>query len=293
MVCSLAPKILLSCLVAGLVFFSEALAATPPAPGYKISKGHIPTQCSDSDVSQGASVYGTNYGYYYSSKSKAWVQNAWCYPVWGNLKASEPQLVTAGEAITIYATPTGGSNSAEYAPQTRSISWQYTGKLVSGCGSSDLACTFIPFKKKQKEWQWTDVYVTMPRTFFIDHPGSNCAGQHICAGFSTKAWTFVGTPPCGTPSSKTVEVAMLNKTFIPSSVLVDPGTTVRMCNQDPFPQKPYAPDNSKFGNKTLNTGECINFKVPKTPVSKRANTLIYDALHTKMRLKIVIVPNKC
>lgn len=270
-----------------------AVAAPPPAPGYQIPKGNIPYACTEGDFNSGASAYGTNYGYYYSAKLKQWVSTAWCFPVWGYLAASQPQIVTVGEAITVYATPKDGSNSTEYAPQTASISWNYPGKIVSGCGPSDLACTFIPFTKGSKEWQWVEVHVTMPRTFFIDHPGSNCAGQHICAGFSTNAWTFVGTPPCDEQSKTTVQVSMKNKTFVPSQVLVTPGTKIQLCNDDPFPQRPYTPDNSNWGNRKLQPGKCITFTVPKTLTRKRGNIQIFDAIHTRMRLKIVIEKNAC
>jgi hypothetical protein len=39
--------------------------------------------------------------------------------------------------------------------------------------------------------------VTMPRTFFVDSPGSNCAGQHLCAGAATQSWGVVGVAPKG------------------------------------------------------------------------------------------------
>ena len=35
----------------------------------------------------------------------------------------------------------------------------------------------------------------MPRTFFVDSPGSNCAGQHLCGGATTNAWAFAGVEP--------------------------------------------------------------------------------------------------
>jgi hypothetical protein len=35
----------------------------------------------------------------------------------------------------------------------------------------------------------------MPRTYFIDSKGSNCQGAHICAGFATNAYSFVGVRP--------------------------------------------------------------------------------------------------
>ncbi len=280
-------------LVGGM--FSPVLAA-PSAPGHEVSKGFVAGACTESDFSLGASAYSTNYGYYFSKKSKQWIRNAWCHPVWGNLTASATQLVTAREAITVYATPNGGSNSAEYAPQTNSISWSYPGTLVSGCGHSDLACTFIPFPKKSKEWQWADVHVTMPRTFFIDSGGQFCAGLHLCPGVTTNAWAFVGSPPCGEQTSKSalVNVTMKNKSYVPTSVLVEPGDRIRMCNEDPFPQRPYTPDNGNWGNKRLMPGECITYKIPKLAANKkRANIIFYDALHINMRLKVVVKKSQC
>jgi hypothetical protein len=68
---------------------------------------------------------------------------------------------------------------------------------VSGCGNDDLRCTVVFVKKAAAEWQWGEFHVSMPRTFFVDSPGSNCAGQHLCAGVTTNAWSFVGVPPRG------------------------------------------------------------------------------------------------
>ncbi len=267
--------------------------AVPAAPGFERAKGALPYACTESDFGAGASAYSANYGYYYSPKAKQWISTAWCYPVWGFLAASGAQIVRVGEAITVYASPKDGSNSAEYAPLTGTISWSYPGRIISGCGPSDLACTFVPFSKGSKEWQWSEVHVTMPRTFFIDSPGSNCAGQHICAGFSTNAWTFVGTPPCGEQPKATAVVSMKNKTFVPEQVLVTPGSKVQMCNNDPFPQRPFAPSNSNWGDRKLQPGQCITFTVPKKISRKRANIEIFDAIHTRMRLKIVIEKGNC
>jgi len=283
----------LAALCASLVLVQSLYAAPSAAPGFQVTKGASPEACTEGDFGAGASAYGPNYGYYYSAKSKQWVSTAWCYPVWGFLAASAPQIVTVGEAITVYAMPKDGSNSAEYAPLTSSISWDFPGQLVSGCGNADLACTFIPFDDSSKEWQWTSVHVTMPRTFFIDHPGSNCAGQHICAGFYTNAWTFVGTPPCNEQPKRTVRVTMKNKTFVPQQVLVKPGTKIEMCNEDPFPQRPYTPFNQNWGGRKLQPGQCITFTTPKSIARKRANIEIFDEIHTRMRLKVVIEKNVC
>ena len=92
------------------------------------------------------------------------------------------------------------SNSAQYAPETKSISWTFPGQRVSGCGNADLTCTVVLTQRATAEWQWGEFHVMMPRVFFVDSPGSNCAGQHLCAGFATNAWSFVGVPPSGTPA---------------------------------------------------------------------------------------------
>ncbi len=171
-------------------------AARPPLPAgaKQIAPGHLPGKCS----APGDDGYGPNYGYYYSGKAKAWVQGPRCVPVWGNLALMPSTVVRAGSRVTMTAVPDGGSNSGTYAPQTKSISWTFPGKRVSGCGTADLSCTVIPFARAGREWQWGLFHVTMPRTFFVDSPGSNCAGLHLCPGFATNAWSFVGVPPAGT-----------------------------------------------------------------------------------------------
>ena len=164
-----------------------------PAGAQQVAPGHLPGQCT----SAGDNAYGPNYGYYWSSASKAWIQAPRCVPRWGNLALMPARIVRAGGKVTMTAVPDQGSNSAQYAPLTKSISWTFPGKRVSGCGNADLSCTVVPFAKAAKEWQWGLFHVTMPRTFFINSRGSNCAGIEICAGFATNAWSFVGVPPKG------------------------------------------------------------------------------------------------
>jgi hypothetical protein len=176
---------------------TPALAGRPPLPAgaEEVAAGQLPGPCTDPTDSG----YAPNYGYYYSTTAKAWLQAPRCVPVWGNLALMPSQIASPGGAVTMTAVPNQGSNSGTYAPQTQSISWEFPGKKVSGCGPADLSCTSLPFAKAGPEWQWALFHVTMPRTFFIDSPGENCAGQHLCAGFATNAWSFAGLPPAGTP----------------------------------------------------------------------------------------------
>ena len=181
-----------------LVCAVPALAAKPPVPdGSKpIPAGHLPAVCSEAEFGAGASAYGSNFGYSYDSDLKQWVSAPRCFPKWGNLVMSGSVMTNAGSSATFAATPTDGSNSADYAPETKSIAWTYgSAKVVSGCGNIDLSCTIIPAKKPADGYQWVEVHVSMPRTFFVDSPGSNCAGQHLCGGASTQAWAFAGVRP--------------------------------------------------------------------------------------------------
>lgn len=172
-----------------------AAAPRPPLPagGQQIAPGHLPGQCT----AAGDNAYGPNYGYYWSPRSKAWISAPRCVPRWGNLALMPSKIVRAGGKVTMTAVPDQGSNSAQYAPETKSISWSYPGRRVSGCGAADLSCTVVAAAKATKEWQWGLFHVSMPRTFFINSRGSNCAGQVICAGFATNAWAFAGVPPKG------------------------------------------------------------------------------------------------
>ena len=189
-------RIVAPLLVLSFALAAPALAGRPPLPAgaKQISAGHLPGMCTE----PGDSSYAPNYGYYYSTTAKAWLAAPRCVPVWGNLALMPSQIARPGGAVTMTAVPDAGSNSATYAPQTRSITWEFPGKRVSGCGTADLSCTVVPFAKAAKEWQWGLFHVTMPRTFFIDSPGEFCAGQHACAGVATNAWSFAGVPPAGT-----------------------------------------------------------------------------------------------
>ena len=172
------------------VSVGTALSARPPVPsgGRVLAPGYVPQVCTAADAGTSLS------GYYYSTNSNSWVSAPYCFGLWGNLTASPAQVTRPGAAVTIRAIP--DTNSSVYAPQTNSISWSYgAAKLVSGCGPSDLACTVIPAEHATSEWQWVEFHVSMPRIFFVDSPGSNCAGLHLCPGFTTNAWSFAGVPP--------------------------------------------------------------------------------------------------
>ena len=158
-----------------------------PANGRELSPGQLPRQCTGND--------GALQGYYFSAVAKQWVAAPFCFGRWGFLEATGSQIVAAGKPATVTAIPTDGSNSGTYAPQTGSIQWQFAGKAVSGCGTHDLSCTVISTTAATSEWQWFEIHVSMPRTFFIDSPGDLCGGQHLCSGASTNAWSYVGIAP--------------------------------------------------------------------------------------------------
>jgi hypothetical protein len=176
-------------------------AARPPAPkGVAIlAAGQTPHVCGPADGKFGATGYGTVSGVYYSSTANAWLSAPLCYPLWGNLEASAPQIVAGGGKATVVATPNQGSNSAEWATKPPgAISWQPAGTPVKGsCGPTKLTCT-VTLPAAGPEWQWLLFHVSMPRTYFIDSQGSSCVGQHACAGTGTQAWAYVAIPPKGT-----------------------------------------------------------------------------------------------
>lgn len=189
------PVLAIICAFAAL-FPGIAGAKTAPPVGVKVlAPGEVPGACIPGGGATNS--YDANYGVYYSKTAKDWVTAPWCYPRWGNLESMVSGVVKPKGKYTFTAIPTEGSNSAQYAPETKSISWSFAGRRISGCKSADLSCTIMPTRRATKEWQWFRVNVSMPRTFFVDSPGSNCAGQHLCAGVSTQSWGFVGVPPKG------------------------------------------------------------------------------------------------
>jgi uncharacterized membrane protein YgcG len=185
------------CLVVTGGVVAQAAGSRPPLPpnGRELSPGQVPRPCAVGET-------GTQ-GYYFSDRAQQWVAAPFCYGRWGNLDASGSQIVAAGASVTVTAIPTQGSNSGTYAPQTGSITWQYPGKIVSGCGPKNMSCTVIPATAATAEWQWLEFHVSMPRTFFIDSPGDLCGGQQLCAGASTNAWSYVGIAPAGAASATT------------------------------------------------------------------------------------------
>lgn len=170
---------------------STQAATRPPAPGKVLPAGYVPSACG---TGEGTTVDGISYGYYWGGSS-GWVSTPWCYPVWGNLTMTAPQIVAGGSTVTMTAVP--DTNSAQYAPETNTITWTTSGTVVSGCGTADLSCS-VKAPKPGSTWRWTEFHVTMPRIFFVDSPGSLCAGQHLCAGAATNAWSVAGVAPART-----------------------------------------------------------------------------------------------
>ncbi len=175
-------------------------APRPPAPkGVAIlAAGALPHVCAAGDTKFGATGYGPASGYYYSPTANAWLSAPLCYPRWGNLVMSAPQIVHGGGQATVTAIPTDGSNSATWAiVKPGAVQWPPAGTPVKkSCLPTTLTCT-VQLPPAGPEWQWLMFQVSMPRTYFIDSPGEFCAGQHACAGVTTNGWTYVGIPPAG------------------------------------------------------------------------------------------------
>jgi hypothetical protein len=183
------------CLLVTCGLAAHAAGSRPPLPpnGKDVSPGQVPRTCAPGEAAA--------QGYYFSDRAQQQVAAPFCYGRWGNLYASGSQIVAAGASVTVTATPSEGSNSGTYAPQTGSTTWQYPGKIVSGCGPKNLSCTVIPTAGATAEWQWFQFHVSMPRTFFIDSLGDLCGGQPLCAGATTNAWSYVGIAPAGAASA--------------------------------------------------------------------------------------------
>jgi hypothetical protein len=167
----------------------------PPAGYPVLSPGQLPRPCVAGDEKV--------MGYFYDVRTKAWVSAPFCYPVWGNLVASAPQVVDAGAEVTVVATPTDGSTSGTYAPQMGAITWTPSGTVKHGCGASDMTCSVVVAKEATGSWQWFQVAVSMPRTFFIGSMGGNCQFDVPCPGATTNAWAWIAVRPQA-PSGCTV-----------------------------------------------------------------------------------------
>ncbi len=181
------------CMIASALWAAPAANAIPAAPGHELPAGHVPSYCGEGE---GTTVDGVSYGYYYAGATSGWLAAPWCLPRWGNLTMTASQVAAGGSSVTLSAI--SDTNSAQYAPETGSIVWSQGGGTVeSGCGASDLTCT-VKVPQAGATWQWIEIKVSMPRIFFIDSPGSNCAGLHLCPGFTTHAWSVVGVAPVRT-----------------------------------------------------------------------------------------------
>ena len=175
-------------------------ASRPPAPAGlpRVSPGQLPKPCAAGDQKFGFDGNGSVLGVYYDARVKRWVNGPYCYPVWGFLTASGSRIVDPGEAVTIAAMPNAGSNSASYAPITHAVSWTTAGRR-KGCGTDDLTCTVVATRRATGSWQWFQVEVSMPRTFFLNSPGSLCTNIPICPGATTHAWSWIGVRPKASP----------------------------------------------------------------------------------------------
>lgn len=190
----------LSALALGVAGSTALGAARPPAPtGVAVlAPGTPPHICGAADGKYGATGYSPVMGVYYSKTANAWISAPLCYPRWGNLQMSAASVAAGGSKATVVATPSEGSNSAEWATKPPgAISWQPGGAPVKGsCKPTMLTCT-VMLPAAGPEWQWVMFHVSLPRTYFIDSKGEFCAGIHACPGNATQGWTFVGVPPKG------------------------------------------------------------------------------------------------
>ena len=190
----------------GAVLLADASgsARPPPPPGVAVvAAGALPHVCGAADQKFGASGYGPVSGVYYSSVGNGWASAPLCYPLWGNLVMSGPQIAQGGSRVTVAAIPNQGSNSATWAiVAPGAVQWQPAGTPAKGsCLPTTLTCSIV-LPPAGPMWQWLLFHVSMPRTYFIDSKGSFCVGQHACAGAVTNAWTYVGIPPAGTKTPK-------------------------------------------------------------------------------------------
>ncbi|MBM3678272.1 MAG: hypothetical protein FJW96_10390, partial [Actinobacteria bacterium] len=181
-----------------LVSSSGATKPPPPAGVAVLAPGTPPHICGAADGKYGATGYSPVFGVYCSRSANTWVQAPLCYPRWGNLQMSAASVAAGGSKATVIATPSEGSNSAEWATKPPgAISWQPGGAPLKGsCKPTMLTCA-VTLPAAGPEWQWVMFHVSLPRTYFIDSKGEYCAGVHACPGNATQGWTFVGVPPKG------------------------------------------------------------------------------------------------
>lgn len=169
----------------------------PPPPGNPvISAGQVPRLCTESDHPYNS--YGATYGYFYSKSLKRWESAPYCYARWGYLGASAPQVISAGDIVTVSAIHDDARVTPWIAVQG-GMAWQYPGTLISGCGATDLTCTVKigSAASPPKEWQWYEFHVSGPGRYFILPPSyaPRCQPDNPCIDTATNAWSYVGVQP--------------------------------------------------------------------------------------------------
>ena len=88
--------------------------------------------------------------------------------------------------------------------------------------------------------------------------------------------------PANSPAM-TQEVKIDNFTFVPASVTIAPGTTVRWVNRDDIPHTVVSDDKTTFKSKPLDTDQEFSFTFTKT-----GSYPYFCSIHPKMTGKIVV-----
>jgi plastocyanin len=100
----------------------------------------------------------------------------------------------------------------------------------------------------------------------------------VCGGMILPA-----SPPPQSAAATPVEVKIDNFSFLPATVTVAPGTTVKWTNRDDIPHTVVSDDKTTFKSKVLDTDDSFSFTFTKPGT--------YDyfcSVHPKMTGKIVV-----
>jgi PKD repeat protein len=172
----------------------------PPGNAHVLSAGQVPTTCTASDGDNGASAYGSTYGYYWSDVSNRWVQAPWCYPRWGFMAMTPSQVISAGDEVTMTALP-DDPNMEHWIKDAHlgTMDWSHPGELVDGCGLYDMFCTVRigEHNRPPGEWSWGEFHVSGPGRVFVlpESYAPRCQKDAPCLDTYTNAWGFAGLRP--------------------------------------------------------------------------------------------------
>lgn len=95
------------------------------------------------------------------------------------------------------------------------------------------------------------------------------------------------------PAGDTINISLVEKTFVPGEATVKHGDAIRICNNDKFFHQPFSySKHNQFGSPKgvrIKPGECMTH-IAQNPTKQDLDVKIFDELHSNEKLTLTVLP---